>query len=318
MADTALINPQFRSNWLVDPSNGSYTTTYKSPTGQPADPALTAHGVDQARELAERLLATDPPIERIYSSLYYRCLQTVEPFMRRAQDAAAAAEAEATEGGERRRERPLKVRGETGLGEWYGSADFQHPVPSSLETLEPLFPGLLEPDYGPAVTPNRMGEGIDELHDRVAATMEAVIAECDRDGVRAILLCSHAAVIIALGRVLTGRMPDIVEVEDFKCFTCGLSMFRRRRQDLGREEKAGASERAMRQATDARDADHHGRHGSAPGCCCWRAGRGVSGGWDCELNSDCAHLSLGEERGWYVLSPFGLNRASSEEGELTH
>ncbi|SPQ22404.1 974fb769-d0cc-4470-b39b-a2ccccb1bf5b [Thermothielavioides terrestris] len=222
----------FRSNWLVDPSDGNYTTFIKSPTGGAADPALTAHGVDQANELAERLLTADPPIERVYSSLYYRCLQTLEPFVRRAQDAAAAAAASATGRGER----SLKIRGETGLGEWYGTADFEHPVPASLATLGPLFPDLLDSDYVPAVTPNRMGESIEELHDRVAATMETVIAECDRDGVRAILLCSHAAVIIALGRVLTGHMPDDVEVEDFKCFTCGLSKFRRR-QGAGTESE---------------------------------------------------------------------------------
>ncbi|KAK4044039.1 histidine phosphatase superfamily [Parachaetomium inaequale] len=267
----------FRSNWLVDPSNGQYTTFIKSPTGGAADPALTAHGVDQANELAVRLRAADPPIERVYSSLYYRCLQTVEPFVRQTQEAARA-----TAGGEP----SLKIRGETGLGEWYGSADFEHPVPASLGKLEPLFPGLLDPDYRPAVTPNRLGEGIHELHARVAAAMEALIAQCDRDGVRAILLCSHAAAIIALGRVLTGHMPDNVEVDDFKCFTCGLSAYRRR-QGLGTDGTDGS--------TAARDADHHGKDGRVLR---WKGGRGVSGGWDCELNSDCTHLSLGEERGW--------------------
>lgn len=227
-----------------------------------------------------RLLAVNPPIERVYSSLYYRCLQTVEPFVRKAQVAETA-----TVAGE-----PLRIRGETGLGEWYGSADFEHPVPASLEKLDPLFPGLLDPNYGPAVTPNRMGEGIDELHDRVAATMEALIDECDRDGVRAILLCSHAAVIIALGRVLTGRMPIDIDAEDFKCFTCGLSAYRRRRGS-----RPEGTDGFVRQATTAHDVDRHGKAGSVPA---WRGGRGVSEGWDCELNSDCRHLSLGEERGW--------------------
>ncbi|KAK4242601.1 histidine phosphatase superfamily [Achaetomium macrosporum] len=275
----------FRSNWLVDPSNGNYTTFIKSPTGGAADPALTAHGVDQANELAVRLLAAEPPIERVYSSLYYRCLQTVEPFVRKTQDATSPR----TEG-----EPPLRVRGETGLGEWYGSASFEHPVPASLGTLEQLFPGMLDPNYRPAVTPNRMGESVDELHDRVAATLAALIAECDRDGVRAILLCSHAAVIIATGRVLTGQMPENVEVEDFKCFTCGLSMYRRRPSSLVSAESRGG-DGILRQAPEACDVDHHGNDGSALG---WRAGKGISGGWDCELNSDCAHLSLGAERGW--------------------
>ncbi|KAL2181702.1 histidine phosphatase superfamily [Thermothelomyces heterothallicus CBS 202.75] len=274
----------FRSNWLVDPSNGNYTNYLRSPTGGAADPALTAHGVDQANELAARLLAVDPPIERVYSSLYYRCLQTVEPFVRKAQGAASS-----RAGGEPGH---LRIRGETGLGEWYGSADFEHPVPASLGKLEELFPGLLDPSYSPAITPNRLGESIEELHDRVAAVMEVVIAECDRDGVRAILLCTHAAVIIALGRVLTGNMPDNFEVDDFKCFTCGLSAYRRRRQDLGAEDRGVGS---ATEGTAGRDADRRSEDGAVAG---WKSGRGVSGGWDCELNSDCTHLRLGEERGW--------------------
>ncbi|KAK3322554.1 histidine phosphatase superfamily [Apodospora peruviana] len=287
----------FRSNWLVDPSSGNYTAMLKSPTGIAADPALTAHGVDQARELGERLLVTDPPIERIYSSPYYRCLQTIEPFVRKAlargrlKDAAQAnvssEEASIT-----------RVRGETGLGEWYGSAPFEHPIPAAPEVLRSLFPALLSPDYKPAVVPTRMGESIDELHNRVAATMEALISECDRDGVRAVLLCSHAAVVIALGRVLTGAMPENIEVEDFRAFTCGLSIYRRRQ--TGPEEAGGAASKSSvktvvsaagvgRKEQDAK-APFRGPH--------WRCGRGVAGGWDCELNSDCSHLSGGEERGW--------------------
>ncbi|KAL2164527.1 hypothetical protein VTH06DRAFT_3743 [Thermothelomyces fergusii] len=275
----------FRSNWLVDPSNGNYTNYLRSPTGGAADPALTAHGVDQANELAARLVAVDPPIERVYSSLYYRCLQTVEPFVRKARGAASAG----TGGGEPRH---LRVRGETGLGEWYGSADFEHPVPASVEKLEELLPGLLDPSYGPAVTPNRLGESIEELHDRVAAVTEAIVAECDRDGVRAVLLCTHAAVIIALGRVLTGNMPDDFEVDDFKCFTCGLSAYRRRRQDPGTEQRGVGS---ATEGTAGRDTPRRGGDGAVAG---WKGGRGVAGGWDCELNSDCTHLRLGEERGW--------------------
>lgn len=255
---------------------------------------MTAHGVNQANELAGRLLSADPPIERVYSSLYYRCLQTIEPFVRKAQATAPGA--------------PLVIRGETGIGEWYGAAHFEHPVPASLETLDPLFPGLIDPEYRPAVKPSRMGEGIMELHDRVAATMEALIAECDRDGVRAILLCSHAATIIALGRVLTGQMPDNVEVEDFRVFTCGLSVFRRRPSLVSEPMGTSAVMRIASPkdgvvgqlgATGARNADHHDQ---GEGVLDWTRGRGVSGGWDCELNSDCAHLSLGEERGWSVFS----------------
>ena len=288
--DEATDTRQFRSNWLVDPSNGSYTAFLKSPTGGDADPALTAHGVDQANELSVRLLAADPPIERVYSSLYYRCLQTVEPFVRKSQESAAAGADAAVDVGEG----PLRIRGETGLGEWFGSADFEHPAPASLGTLQPLFPGLLDPEYGPVVTPNPMGEGIHELHDRVAAAMEALIAQCDRDGVRAVLLCSHAAVVIALGRVLTGQMPDEIDTEDFKCFTCGLSRYRRRGAGIDPKGQDGMIDR------HATPAHHVARDCMDRPALGWRGGQGTAGGWDCEWNSDCAHLSQGEERGWSV------------------
>ncbi|KAK4199045.1 putative transcription factor tau 55 kDa subunit [Triangularia verruculosa] len=265
----------FRSNWLVDHSTGTYTATLRSPTGGAADPALTAHGVGQAKELGERLLKAEPPIERVYSSLYYRCLQTVEPFVRKAIVT----------------DKCLSIRGETGLGEWYGAANFEHPVPASHETLRPLFPGLLDEEYKPLVTPTRMGEGVNELHDRVARTMNELIAQCDREGVRAVLLCSHAATIIALGRVLTGNMPESIDTEDFRAFTCGLSVYRRRTASAGSVSGSGVCDGDKIATSAAHDADRHKDLG-------WRGGRGVGGGWECELNSDCSHLSLGEERGW--------------------
>lgn len=296
-----LTHHQFRSNWLVDPSNGNYTSTLKTPTGIAADPPLTAHGVGQARELGERLLVADPPIERVYSSCYYRCLQTIEPFAR---EAAATGklggithqeDLSSRSGGH---EGVVGVRGETGIGEWYGSAPFEHPIPASPEVLESFFPALLSPDYKPAVVPTRMGESIGELHDRVATTMDALISECDRDGIRAVLLCSHAAVVIALGRVLTGDMPENIEVEDFRAFTCGLSVYRRRRGNTASEaEGQGQGSNAV--SAFRADRGIKNEHQPCPSRIPeWRDGRGVSGGWACEVNSDCSHLSGGEERGW--------------------
>lgn len=306
----------------------------KTPTGIAADPPLTAHGVDQARELGEQLLAVDPPIERVYSSCYYRCLQTIEPFTRKAvalgrlsptpSETGAAGSNENSAG----KRKGGVVRGETGLGEWYGSAPFEHPIPASPQVLESFFPALLEQEYRAAVVPTRNGESIDELHDRVATTMEALISECDRDGVRSVLLCSHAAVVIALGRVLTGFMPENVEVEDFRAFTCGLSVYRRRRTN-GRGENRKSTDTDSRTVTVTGPGQHQHQqqekkqqdlqqqgsnatpsagnvnpqiqHEPTPTPSRipqWRGGRGILDGWDCELNSDCDHLSGGEERGW--------------------
>jgi len=243
------------------------------------------------------LFAADPPIERVYSSLYYRCLQTVEPFVKKTalsplSTAATPVRdntAKATSGG-------LRIRGETGIGEWFGAAKFEHPVPATPEVLASHFPALLDLSYTAAVVPTRMGEGVGELHDRVAATLDALVTDCDRDGIRAILLCTHAAVVIALGRVLTGRMPESIEAEDFGAFTCGLSVYRRRESGSGdKDGEEGTTAVAGRSPTlvQATDAGNRSQVGRVE----WR-GRGVSGGWDCLLDSDCSHLSSGEERGW--------------------
>ncbi|PSR94270.1 histidine phosphatase superfamily [Coniella lustricola] len=256
------IATEFRSNWLVDPASGEYQAHLRSPTGIAADPALTAHGVDQAKELALHLAQLDPPVDRVVSSPYYRCLQTVQPFL----DLL---------------EHPSVV-GETGLSEWYGAAPFDHPISAGPNRLKELFPAY-DTSYQPAVVPSRKGETIAQLHDRVALTLDAIIRRCDESGVRAVLLCSHAATIIAIGRVLTGQMPADVETEDFPAFTCGLSTFRRRHSD-----QAAATNAAGALGVDI------GR----PKVLDWKDGKGVGGGWICEVNNDCSFLAGGEERGW--------------------
>lgn len=215
------------------------------------------------------MITVDPPIEKIFSSPYYRCLQTVQPFVELSDQAA----------GQDSAAKPAAVLGETGLAEWYGSAPFQHPTSAPPEELNRLFPAY-DMSYVPAVAPSRMGETISELHERVALTLDAVIQRCDEMGVRAVLLCSHAATIIAIGRVLTGNMPENVETEDFRVFTCGLSVFRRRATGMvGAPTPTGGS-------------------AIAPSRGSWKNGNGVGGVWTCKVNSDCSFLSGGEERGW--------------------
>lgn len=294
-ADLAASILQFRSNWLVDAS-GNYSSYLKSPTGIATDPALTSHGVEQAHELAAHLMTLDPPVDRVYSSPYYRCLQTAEPFVRLWAQSARLGAAN----------RPA-ILGETGLSEWYGSAHFEHPTSASSDRLAELFPAF-DRSYAPAVVPSRMGESITQLHDRVASTMDALIKQCDEAGVRAVLLCSHAATVIALGRVLTGNMPDNVEAEDFRAFTCGLSVFRRRPAatcDAAGEAAATTAPRTLEgvrtpilQTTAS--PDDYSKDLADPSLAevGWKGGRGVGGGWLCEVNGDCSFLSGGEERGW--------------------
>jgi transcription factor C subunit 7 len=257
----------FRSNWHVDPVTGIYTAHIPSPTGIAADPALTSHGVDQAQQLAQHLMTLDPPIDAVYSSPYYRCLQTIAPFVelhRQQPQAGAAAASSAVR----------TIRPEHGLGEWFGSAHFEHPRPASPEMLKAMFPAL-DLGYAPAVTPDSKGESLDQLYERVSASLHAIIERCDAEDRRAVVLCSHAAVVIALGRVLTGEMPPSPDVDDFRAFTCGLSVYRRDPETAGHRTRMSSS------TADPAGSENH-----------------TLGGWTCELNSDCSFLAAGAERGW--------------------
>ncbi|KAI9816655.1 MAG: hypothetical protein M1832_005041 [Thelocarpon impressellum] len=255
----------FRTNFTLDPNTGAYTTPILSPTGLPADVPLTSHGVEQAGELAAHVATLDPPPERVYSSPWYRCLQTIAP----AVPLLRAATRE-----------DIRIRPEPGIGEWYGAASFQHPAPAPVSALAPLFPGLLDQDYTAVLDapPERSGESIDGLHDRVAAALSAIVASLDAEpgAPRAVLLCTHAATLIAAGRALTGTMPSRVEEADFRPFTAGLSVFVRKPLTPAPEDG--------------------GEKGQ------WR-GKGVKGGWTCVRNGDCSFLAGGEERGWAFGDP---------------
>lgn len=204
------------------------------------------------------------------------------------------------------------IRVEPGVGEWYGAAPFEHPTSAAPEVLKSMFTAI-DLSYQGAVRPPRMGESLQELHDRVAATMQDIVSQCDRDGIRAIVICTHAAVVIAIGRVLTGAMPDSVEVEDFQAFTCGLSVYRRKVAGSGAEDNSSLG-RASGDAGAARVNTERDLAQVAPTpqpasssipqiraerlhIPAWK-GRGVAGGWQCTANSDCSHLTAGEERGW--------------------
>lgn len=268
-----LLRHGHRLAWTFNPQTLTYTSTHSFPSGLPADPPLASHGVRQSHETAahlSKLLLPQIKEDRlvIYSSLFYRCLETLRPNIE-------AFHRLGWKG---------KVRGETGVGEWFGSAFFEQPAPGDRGFLrDSFFPWLEERQSN--VVPSRYGESIDELHDRVARALESIVIEVDRGyeekgrGGEAVtvLICGHAAQIIASGRALTGQMPEDFTEDDFKCFTCGLSRFLRRNNREARAPDGGMADKVE----------------------AWRTNGGVVGGWDCIMNSDCAHLSQGEERGWH-------------------
>lgn len=67
----------------MDPSTGTYNTTIPSPTGIASDPALASYGVEQAEQLAEKIITLEPPVDVVYSSPFYRCLQTLKPTIKK-------------------------------------------------------------------------------------------------------------------------------------------------------------------------------------------------------------------------------------------
>ena len=202
----------------------------------------------------------------------------------------------------------LKLTSSRAYREWYSLAPFSHPHPASPPILHALFPSYsltyvssLIPSYStssPLSTPHAAtlgGESPSQLHTRVATALSRIISYADIESGEeevAILVCTHAATMIAAGRVLTGVMPRDINEPDFRTFTCGLSKFVRRSRREGGEEDESALETTERAG--------EGMLSNAA----WTNGKGVAGGWDCLLDSDCTHLSGGEERGWYVLTPF--------------
>ncbi|OAX79533.1 hypothetical protein ACJ72_06146 [Emergomyces africanus] len=304
-----------RLNWTIDLNTGTYHSTYPTPTGIAVDPTLTGPGVRQSHELAAHINSDEfsPRPCRIYSSPFYRCLQTIQPTV------------EALKARQERERKPyvdLDVRVENGLGEWFGSSSsFTHPAPASPETLQALFPTLLSssdadaptsplphPAYKPHIYPSPNGENIAKLHNRVATTLEAIIAQVDaeleayeRDNPTeerqsyAILICTHAAPLIAMGRALTGDMPEDTCVEDFKPFTASLSTFVRR-SGQGLESGNRNRNRELAQAQEDPTVVEVISGKKVPQ---WHGGVGVGGGWDCVGNGECGFLSAGEERGWH-------------------
>ncbi|KAF9739361.1 hypothetical protein PMIN06_000939 [Paraphaeosphaeria minitans] len=240
-----IVRHAFRSNWDVNSQTGVYTANTRTPTGIPTDPALAAHGVAQAVELAEYLCSIEPPVHRIYSSPFYRCLQTLKPTTERLFKEGR--------GGR-------KIRIDRGVGEFFGRADFEHPAPPSVEILNEHFRDL-DQNYVSVHIPPANGEWLSELHQRVTMALTKIVTDLDDDPEqpKTLLICTHAATMIAAGRALTGKIPADLNEDDFQCYTASLSKYVRRDPELE---------------------------------------KGVAGNWDCVLNSETGYLSGGAERGW--------------------
>ncbi|PVG03371.1 phosphoglycerate mutase-like protein [Serendipita vermifera] len=173
----------FRLNWQ--------TTIWKSPTGFPRDPPLAAYGEEQAIELAT-YFSSLPENERptaIYSSPYYRCLQTAYP-------TSVALK--------------LPIYVEHGLGEWYSPVKANtglHPRPVSAAELKPYF-DTIDTNWAPTYLVSRKGESVPDLYRRGEIFMDAFIRRVNEGGFggghERVLLVSHAATVITLAQALLG------------------------------------------------------------------------------------------------------------------
>jgi transcription factor C subunit 7 len=123
----------------------------------------------------------EPPVDHVYSSPYYRCLQTIAPFVaarcassnsNNTPTVHAAPDDDDDDG-----DAPAtRIRVEPGLSEWFGLAPWEHPSPAPLARLRELFPRI-DAAYAPDVpiAPPRHGESLAGLHDRVAAAMDVLV-----------------------------------------------------------------------------------------------------------------------------------------------
>ncbi|OLL22142.1 hypothetical protein NEOLI_005508, partial [Neolecta irregularis DAH-3] len=161
----------FRASWENDAL---------SRTGIIGDPQLSFYGVAQANQLAEHL--DKYRIDRIYSSPFFRCVQTINYLADR---------------------KNLEICIENGISEWYITSQDEHPSPPKAKTLKTFFPRIKE-NYQPTLIPALNGESMLQLHRRAEIVVKKLIQQIDEEGdINSIVLCTHAATNISLGRALT-------------------------------------------------------------------------------------------------------------------
>lgn len=91
-------------------------------------------------------------------------------------------------------------------------APFTHPAPGTRTLLKTFYPRVEDTDDKHIITPSLYGEMLAEVHDRVAYAMMGIIHRLDQEeGVKTLLICAHAATVIAIGRALTGRESDFTK-----------------------------------------------------------------------------------------------------------
>ncbi|WRT65107.1 uncharacterized protein IL334_002049 [Kwoniella shivajii] len=207
-----------RQDW-IDPEHIS------GPTGLYHDPSLSAHGLEQAEDLGKFLASpTDgsPSPEMIFTSPFYRCIQTSLPLAKNLNQ---------------------KLHLEHGVMEWFSKAKAGsglHTRPHEVSKLHEHFPNdSLHPTYSPTYHPNRRGESLEELWDRIETFMSVFIKRIENEypDVKTISIFGHAATVIALGRALLDDPHAKI-----KAGTCSTSKYVRQIDQTGDQRKSPLGE----------------------------------------------------------------------------
>ena len=170
------------------------------------------------------------------------------------------------------------------------------PAPATAHTLQTFF-SAFSTTYHPIWTPSPSGESIEELYGRLAYVLARMIQVLDAASQKSesVLLCTHAAALPIIGRVLTGKKPQSPTEEDFVPWTASLSTFRRC-------------------CIAPINIPSHPSPNNALPRLDWEDGIGVGGRWECLANADCSFLSHGPQRGWRFSGQESFNHTIASHG----
>ncbi|CCK71987.1 uncharacterized protein KNAG_0I02020 [Huiozyma naganishii CBS 8797] len=208
-----IVRHGYRSNWLPE---GPYPPP---PTGIENDVPLAEHGLEQSEELSEHIAQLEVKPQVIFTSPFYRCLQTISPTKKKLQI-------------------PLYV--DRGLGEWFKKDRDVVPTPASNGVIGKFFPGLLAGEWEDSVIPSKSGESETDIFARAHAFWPVFIGHVEREfpDVETVILVTHAATKAALGMNLL-KFPNAREAIDeqgtmIRNGSCALDRFdcRARGQDF--------------------------------------------------------------------------------------
>lgn len=179
----------YRSNWLP---HGPYPPP---PTGVENDVPLAEHGLEQAEELGKYMLneiKVKPEI--LFSSPFYRCLQTIKPTKQNL-------------------DLPLYV--DRGLGEWFKPDRGEISIPVANNVITKFFPNLIEVDWEDTNIPSAKGETEEDIFKRCHEFWPIFIKHVEErfPEVKTIMLITHAATKAALGSNLLKHTNAIQPID---------------------------------------------------------------------------------------------------------